>query len=167
MLLFKNDAQSPLCISAAITADSHRLISRTKNVNFCSDHLHSVVVALNTSNKFWEGAKKKCFSICRYPIPFPSGNPVCDLQYSTAPAQRKVTNQCVMSPFVSAAHVASGQAGYNGRQRTEGKHWECLGKASPLLWRAQSVRVITHRAEENQEGTLCGPDKQAVRLGKL
>lgn len=48
-----------------------------------------------------------------------------------------------------------------GQRENTGSAWEKL-----LLWRAQSVRVITHRAEENQEGTLCGPDKQAVCLGK-
>lgn len=46
--------------------------------------------------------------------------------------------------------------GSRGQRENTGSAWEKL-----LLWRAQPVRVITQRAEENQEGTLCGPDKQA------
>lgn len=56
-----------------------------------------------------------------------------NLQRGKAPAPGgKVTNQCVMSSFVSAAHVALGQAGYNGRLRTEREHCECLGKAAAV-----------------------------------
>lgn len=70
---------------------------------------------------------------CHYTILFPCGNPVCDLQRGKAPAPGgKVTNQCVMSSFVPAAHVASGQAGCNGRLRTEREHCECLGKAAAV-----------------------------------
>lgn len=54
------------------------------------------------------------------------------------------------------------QSGYNGKLKAQRKHWECWEML--LLWCTQSVRVITHCAEENQEGTLCRPDKQAVRL---
>lgn len=60
-----------------------------------------------------------------------------------------------------SAH-SSRQSGYNGKLKAQRKHWECWEML--LLWRTQSVRVITHCAEENQEGTLCRPDKQAVCL---
>lgn len=60
-----------------------------------------------------------------------------------------------------SAH-SSRQSGYNGKLKAQRKHWECWEML--LLWCSQSVRVITHCAEENQEGTLCRPDKQAVCL---
>lgn len=60
-----------------------------------------------------------------------------------------------------SAH-SSRQSGYNRKLKAQKKHWECWGML--LLWCTQSVRVITQCAEENQEGTLCGPDKRAACL---
>lgn len=49
-------------------------------------------------------------------------------------------------------------------KKTTGRwqHKENIGCAGKCTYCIQPARVITDSTEENQEGTLCGPDKQAA-----
>lgn len=54
---------------------------------------------------------------------------------------------------------------YNRKLTTQGKHWECW--EMHILYCSQPATVITDWTEENQEGTLCRPDKQASENSEL
>lgn len=67
--------------------------------------------------------------------------------------------------FCGAHSSRAGRVQWEAERRERERKLGVL-KGKLLLRRGRSARVITQRAEENQERTLCRPDKQAACIGK-